>query len=451
MKRRDFIKKSAGAGIYSAAFPWIVPSKTVFGSMPPPMAEHVVFVLFAGGVRQQEAVLQRYLADGQNEDVEGNILYNMLAGAPPETKIAYGIDDLDNDIVGRFPIDRILETPLDVQGTLFPEVRFSRGGAGHFNGLSTGVTGNYYVSAGLRNRPPSPTIFEYLRRHAGFKATDTWYVGAGVGGSRPLLNYSTHPDYGRQYGANFLAPTTTFGSPGMNHFMDFKNYHETDAWNEMLEMRSFLNQNFAQGAREIPHLYNTREESNAIKTFVSQTFDKVQNGSVFLPPVNDNNDLKTIGFTLEVLNYFKPKLTVVDMTNIDVCHGNYTAYLKNMHRADHGVGFLWREIQRIPEMAGNTIMIVMPEHGRDYDPNPIMDDNLWYSFDHSGNNENTRRIFSLMVGPGVDGGLKVGSENNPVGDASDIVPTIADIFGIKETVYDEGLLDPNARSLFDRI
>jgi hypothetical protein len=45
----------------------------------------------------------------------------------------------------------------------------------------------------------------------------------------------------------------------------------------------------------------------------------------------------------------------------------------------------------------------------------------------------------------------VGGPDNPVGDASDIVPTIADLFGIKDTIISKGLLDPTARSLFDRI
>ncbi len=431
--------------------PYILPSGLLSMTTTPPLADHVVFVLYAGGVRQQESVLQRYLAEGQNENVEGNIMYNILTGAPPNDKIAYGLDDTANNIIGGIPIDPILQTPLDQIGTLFPEVRFSKGGAGHFNGLSTGVSGNYYTTQGLRQRPQSPTIFEYLRRYAGFKATDCWFVSVGITGSRPLLNYSAHEDYGRRWGGNFIAPTVTFGSPGMEHFMDFKNYHPETEWSMILEMREFLNQNFQQEGLEIAHLYNEVEEEIQIKEFVKNTFDKVKNGSITLPPVNDNGDLKTIGYAVELLNWFKPKLMVVDMTNIDVCHGNYTAYLKNVHRADHGVGFLWREIQRIPEMAGRTTMIVMPEHGRDLDHNPIQDDNLWYAYDHSGNNENTRRIFSLMVGPGIDGGLRVGAVDNPVGDAADVVPTIADLFGIKDIVASKGLLDPSARSLFDRI
>jgi hypothetical protein len=451
MKRRKFISTSSMATAGALTMPYILPSGLLRTATAPPLSEYVVFVLFAGGVRQQESVLKRYLAEGQNENVEGNIMYNMLTGAPPNDKIAYGQDDTVNNIIGGIPIDPILQTPLDQIGTLFPEVRFSKGGAGHFNGLSTGVSGNYYASQGLRNRPFSPTIFEYLRRHAGFKATDCWYVSVSISGSRPLLNYSTHEDYGRMYGGNFIAPTTTFGAPGMANFMNFKNYHPDTEWETILEMRAFLNQNFQQQGLEIAHLYNEVEEEIFIKEFVKNTFTKVNSGSLALPPVNDNSDLKTIGYAVEVLNWFKPKLMVVDMANIDVCHGDYTAYLKNLHRADHGVGFLWREIQRIPEMAGKTTLIVMPEHGRDLVHNPIKDDNDWYAYDHSGNNENTRRIFTMMAGPGIDGNLRVGSPENPVGDASDIVPTIADLFGVKDIVTNQGLLDPSARSLFDRI
>lgn len=448
MKRRKFIKNAA---VSSIGMPYILPSGIMSTTTTTPMAEHVVFVLFAGGIRQQESVLQQYLAGSQNEDIPGNILYNMLNGAPPEDKIAYGQDDMANDIIGRFPISRILGDTLENQGTLFPEVRFRRGGAGHFNGLSTGISGNYYVSQGLKQRPAAPTIFEYLRKHRGFKATDCWFVGLNTGGSRPLLNYSSHPDYGRKYGGNFIAPSITFGSPGQNHFKDFKNYHQDQEWDAIRKMQHFLNNNYMAEGLEIPHLYQDQDEEFSIKEFVRTMFEKVESSQVTLPPVNDNGDLKTIGYCVEVLRWFKPKITVVDLSNTDACHSDFTAYLKNLHRADHGVGFLWREIQRIPEMADNTALIIMPEHGRDLNPNAILDDNDWVAYDHSGGNENTRRIFTQMVGPEIDGGLRIGGEGNPIGDSADIVPTIADIFGIKDQVMSTGLLDPFATSLFDRI
>src|SRR5687768_4297362 len=155
MKRRTFVKTSSLATAGTISMPYILPSGLLSSMTKPPLADYVVFVLFAGGVRQQESVLQRYLAEGQNENIEGNIMYNMLTGLPPVDKIAYGLDDTVNNIIGGIPIDPILQTPLDQLGTLFPEVRFSKGGAGHFNGLSTGVSGNYSFTQGLRNRPQS--------------------------------------------------------------------------------------------------------------------------------------------------------------------------------------------------------------------------------------------------------------------------------------------------------
>ena len=94
--------------------------------------------------------------------------------------------------------------------------------------------------------------------------------------------------------------------------------------------------------------------------------------------------------------------------------------------------------------------MAMPEHGRNLNPNGILDENDWVAFDHDSD-ANSRRIWTTMVGPCVDGGLIVGGEGNPIGDASDIVPTIAEILGFKDSVMNAGLISGNAMSLFDRI
>ncbi|MBK9538918.1 MAG: hypothetical protein IPO12_09290 [Flavobacteriales bacterium] len=100
-------------------------------------------------------------------------------------------------------------------------------------------------------------------------------------------------------------------------------------------------------------------------------------------------------------------------------------------------------------MAGNTTIIAVPECGRNDDPNAIRDENDWYSFDHS--DENAYRVFGIMAGAGVQGNLQVGSEGNPIGLTTDLVPTIAELLGIKSEVMGAGLIDPEAMSLFDRI
>jgi hypothetical protein len=140
------------------------------------------------------------------------------------------------------------------------------------------------------------------------------------------------------------------------------------------------------------------------------------------------------------------------MSNVDGCHSDFTGYLKNLHRADHGLGHIWDCIQSIPEMAGNTIMIAMPECGRNLVPNSIKDANQWYAYDHS--DTNARRVFGVMVGPGVPVDLQLGSEQTPIGLTTDGVPTIAEILGgpaLKNQVLGSGFLAPGSESWFDRV
>ena len=93
----------AAAGAIAA--PYILPSGRLFAATGSQLAKHVVFVLFAGGVRQDEAVMQRYLSTSQGLNIEGNIMYNMLEGPAPTQKIVYG---RDGNLAGDTPISPIL-------------------------------------------------------------------------------------------------------------------------------------------------------------------------------------------------------------------------------------------------------------------------------------------------------------------------------------------------------
>jgi len=149
------------------------------------------------------------------------------------------------------------------------------------------------------------------------------------------------------------------------------------------------------------------------------------------------------------LNRFKPTFSVVYLSSVDGCHSNFTNYLQSLHAADHAVGHLWDYIQNnIPEMANNTTLIVSPEHGRNLESNNIVDANAFTGYDHS--DANSRRIFNMMIGPGIDANLAIGNENNQVGDIVNITPTIAEILGFKNEMMGVGLTASN-NSLFDLI
>ena len=105
----------------------------------------------------------------------------------------------------------------------------------------------------------------------------------------------------------------------------------------------------------------------------------------------------------------------------------------------------------IPEMAGNTAIIVMPEHGRNDKPNGIIDGNQFRAYDHS--DMNSRRIFGLMAGPNIPVGEETNNFDdvtNPIGDIVNVPATIAEILGFKQELRDSGLIASKGRdSLLD--
>lgn len=445
MKRRDFLKKASLAAAGSIVAPYILPSGRLFARTNVQGAQYVVLIMFAGGVRHQEAALQGYLKLGQgikipslnNDDNLGNIMPNIFNGQAPDplkTPIIYG-----TGTSGDTPIAPVLTAGNNIQslGTSFKEVRCIT--AGHYDGWTSILQGNRISSQGLKQKPVYPTIFEYVRRHMGVPATKVWFVGNGIGASIPLLNYSEHPNYGAQYGANFFAPLVTFGNQGKAWFEDAKAYHPQDELEPMYKMKYFLDNNFANVGKPLPDLKNTEAEKYDIHNFMKQMFTKTNNNSVAKPPGGSNGDSRTIGYTAELLKYFKPTLTVVNIGAVDACHQNYTSYLKALHEADHAVGFLWNYIQtQIPEMANNTIMMLTPECGRDLNPNPIRDQNNLYAYDHS--DANSLRTFASLIGGNIPQGLVKGDENTPIGLNTNVVPTIAEILGIKNDVTSAGFL-----------
>lgn len=447
MNRRKFIRTGAAATAGAFTLPYILPSGRLFAASGSQLAEHVVYVLFAGGVRQQESILQRYLADSQGEPYEGNLMHNMLNGASPTQKVVFGTNQ-GGGAEGGTPIPQILNQTLQTQGTLFREVR--SGSTGHYGGLNQLLQGSMVTTQGLKQKPVNPTIFEYIRRHGGYPASKVWFVGNGINNSVPLLNHSNHPDYGAKFGANFFAPGITFGQLGQLHLANAKAYHPEYELDPVYKMKLFLDNSFDRMGTGLDALGNTDEEKYNIKQFMNSVFNKVQQQAIPFPSVNDTNDTRTVGFACELIRWFKPNLTVINMNDVDGCHSNFTGYLRALHRADHAVGHLWNFIQsQVPEMAGNTIIIALPECGRNLNHNPIRDQNDWFAYDHS--DANAERVFGIMAGPNVPSNLSIGSENNPVGITSDGVPTIAEILGVKQEVLSAGFLQGGAQSLFDRI
>jgi len=218
----------------------------------------------------------------------------------------------------------------------------------------------------------------------------------------------------------------------------------------MYQLKYFLDQSFDNYDEGLLALGNTEEEKQNIKAFMDEMYEKTANGTVAFPPILEGGDSVTMGYACEVLKWFKPAVLFVNLSGVDGCHSNFTSYLQAMHRADHAVGHLWDFIQNeIPDMAGDTTLIVTPECGRNDNPNNIIDENNWRSYDHS--DENSLRVFSMMAGPDVPSNLIVGSENNQIGQVTDTMMTVADILGVLPEVQAAGHTASGTQSLFNHI
>jgi len=427
MKRRKFLKSAAAATAATIVSPYILPSGRLFAASGTRLAKHVVFVLFAGGIRNQEAVEQLYVSSQGSLPTSGNIMENMLVGARPNTNLVYD------------QWAPVLSTPLAAQGALFQELSYAQGPTGHYNGHTVAVSGHYTdtgVNVGIN--PEFPTIFEYYRKHSdpNKSATNSWWISNTLG-PYPSLNYSRHEDYGASYGANYLSPLTTFGNLADEYWANAKIYQPDDVA-RIESMKKYLNRSFNKSADALPGISHNFGDTARVRQFTLDMIDKTNAGGIDWPvPVgsNPNVDLLNIGYAWEVLQEFEPELTVLNMTAPDTCHTNFSGYISNLHKADYGVGWLWDKIQSNPNMANDTIMICMPEHGRDSSANTLVDANGFFGYDHPSD-DNSRRNFALIAGPAgvVDQGTVFGNTTTPVGENIDIVPTIAHILGIHDKI-----------------
>lgn len=418
MKRRQFIKKAGIVAGAAVSLPYILPSGRLFAASGNRIANHVVFCLFAGGVRNIESV----------EKARGNLMPRILSGAGSvDPTIAPGMDALPG----------FSGTSLQNSSTLFRQFRYAQGPTGHFNGHTTALTGNYTLTdLNIRESPKMPTIFELYRKHNSPSQTalNAWWVSNTLG-PYPSLNYSVYPGYGPLYGANYMQPLTLVSDIGYNGLSNPIQFEAAEQ-QRIFELRSLLNKRFNQAAIiKEETISNTAENAIRIEQFLQAQLSNAAAGQYSNPwgaGSSMNSDMYNVFFAERIIQEFQPELLVVNMQGVDVCHSNFTDYCNNLRKADFAVGKLWETIQNTPGMANDTILIVAPEHGRNLEPNTLTDAYGQFAIDHTSD-PTSREIFCMIAGPA---GKVVQNQiiTQITGESIDIVPTIAHILGFRDQV-----------------
>lgn len=412
MKRRNFLRKTATATAGALTLPYILPSGRLFAATGARVVDHVVFCLFAGGVRNLESV----------HKADGNLMRNTFTGS----------ESISSDIASAVPNLPIIGTQrLQQQGTLFREFRFAQGPTGHFNGHNTAITGVYsQQDINIRVRPQTPTVFEMYRKHTepSKSALNAWWVSNALG-PYPALNFSSHPSYGALYGANFIQPASIVNDTSYAILGSPKQFSEAQR-EKVAQMRGFFDDNFT-GTVNLGDagVTNTASDAAQIDEFLQTTFADAASGAYNNPWGTGfmTGDMRNIFAAEKIIERFRPELLVVNMQDVDICHSNFTQYAAGLRAADYALAHLWQTIQNTPGMANNTILIAAPEHGRNQQPNTVIDQFGRYAIDHTSD-AMSREIFCLVVGPQ---GKVVQDQviTQQVGQSIDIVPTIAHILG----------------------
>lgn len=424
MKRRDFIRKAGLTASAAFAAPYILPSGRLFAASGTRKADHVVICLFAGGVRSWES---HKFANGQY----GNRMPYTFTGS---TNTLDGVNAAN-----------VLGTPsgptLQEQATLFQEFRLKNGPTGHYNGHATVLTGVYTdTNLNINSNPQYPTLFELYRKHnsPSMSALNSWWVSNSLG-PYPQLNYSSHADYGAMYGANYIQPANFIVSGFESVYLNNPPFGSESEKDIIANIRGFCDSNFNREFNNNSGVINTPEDKELLDNFLMQTMNSAETGDFDDPwgigggEYAYNNDMYTVFTAEKIIEEFKPELLVVNMQDVDVGHNIATQYLNNLHRADYAMWHLWETIKSTSGME-NTIMIALPEHGRNSQGNEIFDNYGREAHDHT-NDEMSREVFCMMMSHQADTNIYTNNiVSNLTGESIDIVPTVANILGFDNDI-----------------
>jgi hypothetical protein len=122
-----------------------------------------------------------------------------------------------------------------------------------------------------------------------------------------------------------------------------------------------------------------------------------------------SHDAFLTGCAIACMERFAPEVLAVEYGEIDCAHyGSWSRYVEAIHRTDELTWRLWRAGEELEDYRGRTLMLILPDHGREVDrpggPGFIHHSDF---YTNEGADEGCRRVWMLALGPGVNSGRRV--------------------------------------------
>lgn len=344
-------------------------------------------------------------------DAAGLVLGSTLMGASPLLRgeavrkkrkvivITFGGGARDQETFapgGQENIPHLLHE-LIPQSSFFSHVT-NRGILGHYVATASLATGVYETLNNFAAVPPQhPTVFEYFRRDLKRPASDTWVVAPSNGFNR--IGESDCRSYGA--GASVILPKHLLAaaSPGgidLDHIL--RDNYENPLYTPRLGGGDF----------ELQQLDRILRLSVDDFTAHARTLSSPDELSVYI--------------AIRLMQQEAPSLLWITMHDIDVAHsGAYSLYLEGIRRTDRLCAAIWKAVQDNPEYAGNTMMLILPDFGRDADY-----DAGGNGFQHHRTGDAASRTTWMMA---LGAGVRPGAIYDDPLQSIDLVPSLGAILG----------------------
>lgn len=369
VSRREFLRVSgAAAGALACGNQAL---GGVLGRLgPQAKTQHVLLIAFAGGVRSRDTI-------GTPQNV------------PNLTRLAR-------------------------KGVVFPSCGVAN--LGHYGATLSIFTGvQEYMGIRDNARGYNPTVFEYLRKDLGLQASQCW-LSTNNGSQGVNFAYSLHRGYGPEFGANVIDGEGLFNQ----EFRDVLGQFGRPKADSRQESASLERLRAAVAPIESGAALNDAATAARVEQFILEELRDDATTRITGPGAADAKALNVAG---KILQLFRPSVLGVSLSNADVAHGSYNAYVDVIRRNDQELGQILDVVESDQALRDSTAIFVLPEFGRDKDLNARN------GLDHGDGSPDLQRVACVAAGPE----FKVGRVEDAEIESVDVCPTICKLFGAKPT------------------
>jgi hypothetical protein len=285
----------------------------------------------------------------------------------------------------------------------------------HFNSTASIVTGNWQRVDDFGFQPPSgPTIFEQYRKQSGAGPMDAWAIATNK--SFSTMGASGDRDFGLPFGANVVLPKQLLLEAVQEVVRKNPNDGVASRDNVMRQLEGILSEGY-EGVG-----WTIFKAGKQLDKSVRETLTRGLVEYIHGPEAPSSGDELTFFITREVMREFAPRLMLVNFWDMDVAHwGSYSLYLQAITKTDRLTGMLWDEVQSNSSYKDKTIILVLPELGRDGDQNASNG-----FLNHRSGDPSCRNTWMLAMGTGV----KKGETDRPIHHV-DVSATAGELLGVK--------------------